>query len=517
MSVALVDFLFSILLATTGVAIGWWLRGGLTRAAPPRDDAEARQARQAREVLAGLHELAARVAADVGEHSNRVEEINEELSSGQSCRTDDVMRAVTQLIAANNQMQQRLASSETRLQEQARLIETHAAEARTDPLTGLANRRALDDELSRCFAAFQRSGLVFSLIMLDVDHFKRFNDTQGHQAGDEVLRGMARILRRYAREMDLVARYGGEEFAVVLPGINAKDAAASAQRIRAAIDATHICFQSADLHVTASLGIAEVVPGEDVATLIQRADAALYASKKAGRNRVHRHDGHHIQSVNAAPETPAPANLLAAAKDPAPPETPRPAPAPPSAPATSSPAEVARVFRAGLCNRTELCIILARRMSERGRNGPPVSVLLIRIDGFAEIVARRGSRAANMAMRAAGQFLAAAVRDMDLVALYDEATFAVLLPSTTLMHVAGVAERLREAVARTALTMDNAPLRFTLSLGYAEACEGDDTKRLLLHAEEALQRAIKAGGNTSYFHTGTLVETASAALDHVAP
>src|SRR6185503_7619557 len=106
---------------------------------------------------------------------------------------------------------------------------------RTDALTGLANRRAFDDELNRRFAEWQRRKTMFSLLILDVDHFKKFNDTHGHQAGDAVLTGVAATLRQTFREMDLVARYGGEEFAAILPVTNLTEALRAAERARAAI------------------------------------------------------------------------------------------------------------------------------------------------------------------------------------------------------------------------------------------------------------------------------------------
>ena len=97
-------------------------------------------------------------------------------------------------------------------------MQTLLAETRTDALTLLANRRAFDDELAKRCAEFRRQGRTFSLTIVDVDRFKNFNDTYGHRAGDEVLRNVAKVLRRKMRETDIVARYGGEEFAIIHPG-----------------------------------------------------------------------------------------------------------------------------------------------------------------------------------------------------------------------------------------------------------------------------------------------------------
>ena len=162
-----------------------WAHGGLCwsyfrRKALVQNGADARHAA---EVLMHLQELATRVAVDVDEHSAQVEEINEELTCVERHEANKIVDVVAKLIQANQHMQEKLATTEDKLREQAQEIQIHAAEARTDALTLLANRRAFDDELGRRIAEFSRHGRTFSLIMADVDHFKKFNDAHGHQAG----------------------------------------------------------------------------------------------------------------------------------------------------------------------------------------------------------------------------------------------------------------------------------------------------------------------------------------------
>lgn len=196
--------------------------------------------------MARLHELASRVAADVGEHSTRVQEISDELTSHvpeNSELESVVLGSVAQIIQANGRLQEQLKTAEGKLQEQAHQIEVHAADAVTDALTGGANRRAFDTELSRRLAEFQRRGTPFCLVMVNVDHFKKFNDVHGHLAGDEVLRGVARVLRETCRGMDTVARYGGEEFAVIMPSTTIREAQAGVLRLCSRIAGSQFEFE----------------------------------------------------------------------------------------------------------------------------------------------------------------------------------------------------------------------------------------------------------------------------------
>ena len=303
MSAIVIDLAFTVFAAMIGIVAGWFLRSSIV---PQKPGQESDEVRHAREVLARLHELADNVAADVGAHTSKVEQINEELTSGDN-EAEAVVKAVSRLLEANNQMQHQLASTDEKLKEQARQIESSTAEARTDALTSLANRRAFDDEMAQRLAELQRHGRTFSVIMLDVDHFKHFNDTHGHQAGDEVLRGLGKVLRQTTRKMDVSVRYGGEEFAVILPGTSVSDANLSADRIRKAVENAVFYFGKTKLHVTISLGVAESLGGDDIASIVKRADAALYVSKETGRNCTHWHDGQatHLVGGNVEKEEPA--------------------------------------------------------------------------------------------------------------------------------------------------------------------------------------------------------------------
>jgi diguanylate cyclase (GGDEF)-like protein/PAS domain S-box-containing protein len=156
-----------------------------------------------------------------------------------------------------------------------------------DALTGLYNRRYLDATLTRELIRVERAAAPVSLILGDLDHFKKVNDSHGHLAGDEVLRAFGNLIRRNARASDICCRYGGEEILLVLPGMSERDAVDRAELLRSAIAAAPVEYDGAQIAITASFGIARFPgDGQTADELIAAADTALYAAKAAGRNRV---------------------------------------------------------------------------------------------------------------------------------------------------------------------------------------------------------------------------------------
>jgi len=155
----------------------------------------------------------------------------------------------------------------------------------SDPLTGLGNRRYFDRSIMPLLEQ-AKSGETFSLVMFDVDHFKRVNDILGHDTGDVILKEIAARLVTNFRSIDIVSRYGGEEFVVAMPDTNADAAKIAADRIRALISGTPVYLDGQALSVSVSAGISQSLPGESARDMFKRADEALYKAKLAGRNRV---------------------------------------------------------------------------------------------------------------------------------------------------------------------------------------------------------------------------------------
>ena len=161
--------------------------------------------------------------------------------------------------------------------------------ARTDTLTGLPNRRALEEFFRQAQITAMEKDEPLSVLLIDIDHFKKFNDNFGHGVGDQVLRLVAKALRDLVREADLPARYGGEELIAVLPKTDLATCGAVAERIRRSISDCQFTRRSTGEvlpQITVSIGVGQFQHGESMADLIDRCDRALYLAKKAGRNRV---------------------------------------------------------------------------------------------------------------------------------------------------------------------------------------------------------------------------------------
>lgn len=247
------------------------------------------------DLLEELRMLAKVIASDLGRHYQTIGSIEGELATvtkaAPNADYDSMGRMVSKILAANADLQVRLSETELKLRSQSDEIQRYIAEARTDSLTGLLNRRAFDDELARRLAEWRRRGTPVSLVLIDADNFKHINDRHGHLAGDEALRSLAGLLRCLTREMDVVARFGGEEFALILPDTPIGVAMRVAARVQQEVRKVAVENNDTPFYFTVSSGLAQAAISDDVEGLIARVDVALYHAKHGGRDCAFMHDG----------------------------------------------------------------------------------------------------------------------------------------------------------------------------------------------------------------------------------
>jgi len=293
-----------------GVVVGYFV--GRSRSGESQeDDKQAQLERQATlKVLVEVLKSAQQISSDVECHNTEIQEAADHVGNMQvTGKMESVKQAllghVTELMTANKRLQDDLTYSSCRMEEQALEIDHARQEARTDPLTGVSNRKAFDEKLHLLDACWRREGQLYTVILVDLDQFKRINDSHGHQAGDRVLEKVGTWLKGWVREGDFVGRLGGDEFAVLLPYTELEVAVELAEtiRMRTADATSRIAVRGEQVSVSLSLGVAASREGDTVETVLHRADQALYKSKRRGRNQVNFEEPEQEQTL---PPTEAP-------------------------------------------------------------------------------------------------------------------------------------------------------------------------------------------------------------------
>ena len=245
-------------------------------------------------VISGMLGRLTDAGRDAGRYSSALSAATGELDGEQS--PAELRKLVESLLAATREMENRTHSLEKELQKSSEQVtelrcqlDNVHKESLTDPLTGIANRKAFDNALAAAEEQAASSDDPVSLLLCDIDHFKKFNDSWGHQTGDQVLRLVANCLSENVKGRDTAARYGGEEFGVVLRGTPLKDAVRIAEQIRLAVKGRRLVKKSTgDVlgTITISIGVAQFARHEAAEVTVRRADACLYGAKQSGRNLV---------------------------------------------------------------------------------------------------------------------------------------------------------------------------------------------------------------------------------------
>jgi len=484
------DLLLLVAAATVGFFAGCRLRRttvaerGASDEAVARDSVNSAASEESRKLLLSVRQVAQNVAVKVGMHSRQVRDLSAELQEV-DC---DISAVLARLIEANERMESQLSDAEARLRDQASMIDMHISEARTDALTGLANRRAFDDEMQKQFQKFESDGTPASVLMLDIDYFKKLNDVHGHLAGDDVLMSVGKVIAQHVRSGDLAARYGGEEFAVIFPNTSGEQARGIAERVRVAVASYRCDFSSVPVSVTASGGLSELLRNDSIKTWIHRADEALYRSKDSGRDCGHWHDGQRLIPLVDKPV----AKVSALQKN------------------STSQASGGTVDTDHRDNEIQESMIdpetqlpnnsaftknLARMLAESRRTGVTMSIIMFRVDNCHAISERYGTNSDGLVLRIIGRLLASSFRTVDQVARYNNDSFAVILPTASLAAAAQIGERVRVAVSKLSITIASNPLHFTVSVGVGEERGNDGSAPLIDRVKKAVSLAASRSGN----------------------
>ena len=248
------------------------------------------QVQAARKAFSSLGVLLSRTHESVESQSHRLGALRRDLAAQKDADPYDIVAIleseIDRILAENLRLSSDLREARQTVARQEDTLDDLREQASTDGLTRIANRREFDTRIFAQQDRFERLGEAYSLVLIDIDHFKKVNDKHGHPSGDKVIAGVAETAASCINPADLAARYGGEEFAILLPRATLGGARLTAEKIREKVERTSFWCDSGPVSVTVSLGVAQVHDGEALEALIRRTDEALYNAKRSGRNQV---------------------------------------------------------------------------------------------------------------------------------------------------------------------------------------------------------------------------------------
>jgi diguanylate cyclase len=424
------------------------------------------------EVAERLKEHANLMAAHVETHQSKMQAVNNSLTEGGDNSPEAVLAAVNQLIAANQVMQAQLQNAQNRIQEQSEQLESAERRACTDALTRIPNRGAFDTHMQKQHA--KGPSQAGTLALLDVDHFKKFNDVYGHLAGDEVLRVVAGVLNSRLKPHGLVARYGGEEFAVILDGCSVETAKDLVEAARIAIGEREILFEDKRLRVTASAGVAQLAAGEQISEWIARADAGLYHSKGQGRDCGHWLDGETPIRIELGKRTDRITGGMAA--------TTASNPSPATAEKVSA-ADGDMGALAGLQGRAELT---DEYEEIRERTQSNVAVFVMAVSCPAD--------ASNSTIRSLLQIVRANLRSVDRIGCEDRSTLLICMPSVDTETAYQRGLQICRSAQSIGLT-SKGPGENSVAIGVAQSNETEDFSNIVSRALHLAKAARQEGAD----------------------
>ncbi len=281
--------------ALSAFAVLGYLFGRQQRRTDGTQEADAvRDLKRAQSVAKELEQISEAVRRNLATHSTSIARFKERVFELSGQKQESAWKQLCveaeEMLKPTLRLASQIANAYDEIRQQSNTLLSFA-EVRTDPMTGVCNRRGLDDTLESMLAMLSRYETPFSIMILDLDHFKQLNDQHGHLFGDQVLKSVARLLGDNVRDTDTVTRYGGEEFVIVMPQTDLKGASILSERLRRII--------AEEQRVTLSGGVAMALDGDNNQTLLGRADAALYSAKAAGRNCIFVHDGMDISPIGS--------------------------------------------------------------------------------------------------------------------------------------------------------------------------------------------------------------------------